>query len=70
MVRGALIVSCGIFVDVVAWQSLPFTYFDVLYLVGFSLPLVFLVSRRPRPWIALLALLVFAAPPILQTWLG
>jgi hypothetical protein len=43
--RGAFIVCIGVAVDVFINQLTPMQGFDVLYLVGLSLPLVFLVAK-------------------------
>ena len=68
--RGALIVLSGAFVDVAVWRSLPLTYFDILYLIGFSLPLAYLASRLSSKWIAAICVLIFALTPALQHLMG
>lgn len=68
--RSALILLCGALVDILAYQTLPFRTCDVLYLLGFSLPLVFFVNKLDWKLIATLSILIFALTPLLEHWLG
>ncbi len=65
---GLVLVAAVLDIGLVGW--LPMMTFDVLYIVGLSLPLAFLVARGPLwlQWTAPLTL--FALTPILQAALG
>lgn len=43
--RGVSLLFLGAFVDAVGWKILPFMSADVLYLIGISLPLAYLISH-------------------------
>jgi uncharacterized membrane protein len=63
ILRGGLIVLVGAGIDAGVWRVYPFTTFDVLYLIGFSLPIATLISRlKPVPIVCLAALIVLAGP--------
>jgi uncharacterized membrane protein len=44
LTRGASILLVGVLIDVFIWGIIPFMTMDVLYLVGFSLPIAYLFS--------------------------
>jgi len=68
--RGALVLLAAALLDLLVWLMVPATSFDVLYLIGISLPLAYLAARAGGwvPWV--LAAAVFAATPFLQSLLG
>jgi len=69
LLRGVLLLLTGAIVDIVG-DIFPFVTFDVLYLIGISLPLAFFFQRlgaKPR-WVIIVA--IFALTPLLQLWLG
>ncbi len=68
--RGAMVVAVGALIDILVWHIYPFTTIDVLYLIGISLPLIFLfVYLKPTVrW--LLIVIVFGMGPLLQFLLG
>jgi len=68
--RGLLIVLTGAVIDVAIWNVLPFTTYDVLYLIGFAFVLVYFFEKLSLAWKSVLILAVFAATPILQHYLG
>lgn len=43
--RGGLLVVFGCLLDVLVWHIYPFLSYDVLYLIGFSLPIVYLLAK-------------------------
>jgi uncharacterized membrane protein len=45
--RGAAIIIVGMLVDVLVWHILPGTSIDVLYTIGFALPLIYLLRNWP-----------------------
>lgn len=68
--RGLFIVITGAIIDLGCWQAVPFTTFDVLYVIGLSLPLARLfLSLNKWFGIALIAF-IFAFTPFLQFYLG
>jgi uncharacterized membrane protein len=70
MLRGGMLVAVGVLIDILIWNIYPFTTFDVLYLIGISLPIAYLFLRLNSSvrWIAII--LIFALTPILHTVLG
>ncbi|MFO0590874.1 MAG: heparan-alpha-glucosaminide N-acetyltransferase domain-containing protein [Polyangiaceae bacterium] len=69
--RGALIILTGsLLIDVAIWRILPFTTYDVLYVIGFAFMALFFFEKLSLTWKTLVVLLSFAASPILQRLLG
>jgi uncharacterized membrane protein len=69
-IRAAFLLSVGALVDILAWKFVPFIGFDVLYLLGFSLPLLFFSAHLKPTANGLLAISVFALTPLLQYFFG
>ena len=46
LIRGGAVVLIGVFLDILLWRILPFASVDVLYVIGLSIPLVYLVRRQ------------------------
>ena len=69
MFRGAIIITIGMAVDLI-YLIYPFTSVDVLYLIGLSLPLVYLFLRlnTSSRWIMVCS--IFLITPIIQKALG
>jgi len=68
--RGMMILAVGALIDMFIWGIIPFTTVDVLYLIGLSIPIVYLSQRlgtKPR-WIIIV--LIFVSTPFLQHVLG
>lgn len=68
--RGLFLLTMGAFIDVAGWRLFPFIGFDVLYLLGFTLPLLFLAAHLSAERVALCALWVFTLTPLLQAVFG
>ncbi len=68
--RGLLMLLTAALVDVVCWLIYPFLTYDVLYLIGFSIPLVYLFHKLDIRAKAVIILLIFAITPLLQHWFG
>jgi len=69
--RGALIIVTGaLVIDVAIWKILPFTTYDVLYVIGLAFMALFFFEKLSLTWKALVILLSFSAAPILQHYLG
>jgi uncharacterized membrane protein len=69
--RGAIVLAVAALIDVCIWRIAPFMTYDVLYVIGLSMPLVYLFRRIPSGWVrwGILAALV-AGTPLLQHVLG
>src|SRR5262245_3706551 len=70
LIRGALTLAVGATIDLLTFRIYPFLTIDVLYLIGFSLPLAFLFSRLGSPSRWTIVVLIFLLTPILQKFLG
>lgn len=70
LLRGALLVLTGSLIDVFVWQYYPLMSFDVLYLIGVSMPIAYLASRLPNGFRWGLMLLFFALTPLVQAKFG
>ncbi len=57
-------------IDLFIWEILPFSTFDVLYLIAVAMPVIYLVNKLPATLHILLVLVSFALPPILQFYLS
>lgn len=69
--RGALIIAtAALIIDVAIWHVLPFTTYDVLYVIGFGFMALFFFEKLSLTWKVLVILISFAASPILQHYLG
>lgn len=69
-IKGILIICIASAIDLIAWGYLPFTGMDVLYLIGFSLPIVYLVLSLPSEGRLAVFLGIFIASPVLRELLG
>jgi uncharacterized membrane protein len=47
LLRGGMVILTGGLVDTLLWRHVPFAEFDVLYLIGLALPVVYLLERQP-----------------------
>jgi len=43
--RGGMILAAGIFIDAAIWRMPPLCTFDVLYLIGFSMPVIYFYNK-------------------------
>jgi uncharacterized membrane protein len=70
LIRGGLIILMGALVDIWVWSILPFQSFDVLYLIGLSIPITYLVQKGANitRWTVILS--IFTLTPILQNAFG
>ncbi len=46
-IRGAALIGVGAWLDTYVWGLYPFLSMDVLYLIGVSMPLCYLVGKLP-----------------------
>ncbi len=68
--RGLSVVAIGMSIDAGIWGILPGTSYDVLYIIGISLPLMYLVRTRTTAQLLLLALVCFLLAPVSQAFFG
>ncbi|MEX0917006.1 MAG: heparan-alpha-glucosaminide N-acetyltransferase domain-containing protein [Candidatus Paceibacterota bacterium] len=68
--RGVAILLMAVFLDVAVYQIQPFITFDILYVIGFSMPLAFLFLYLPRFIQLSLVLFIFLATPIFYGMFG
>jgi uncharacterized membrane protein len=69
--RGLVLIGIAALRDIAAWRMLPFTSFDVLYVIGLSAPIAFLFGRINKTsiqWILIGA--IFLLTPVLQHLFG
>ncbi|MDR2496178.1 MAG: DUF1624 domain-containing protein [Tannerellaceae bacterium] len=46
LIRGGMLLLTGILVDAFIWRIIPGASFDVLYLIGLSLPLIYIIRKE------------------------
>jgi len=68
--RGGLILLVAALLDALMWREWPFRGFDVLYVIGFSMPVAYLAARLSERFQWMLVLVFFMLTPILQTLYG
>lgn len=69
-VRGFMVVMVAAFIDLGIHHVYPFLSFDVLYLIGISIPLIFMFVALKGAVRWILIGIIFAAAPFLQSMLG
>ena len=70
LTRGGAVILIGVFLDILLWRILPFASVDVLYVIGLSIPLVYLV-RKQRVGVLIAACgILMLGGPLLQTFVG
>lgn len=70
LVRGLFIVAIGVMVDLCINQIVPFNGFDILYLIGVSIPLVYLANHLNTKLLSILVAGIFLVTIPLQKMLG
>ncbi len=68
--RGLMVILTAVLIDVLIWKIYPFTTFDVLYVIGLSLILIYFFSRTGLYAKGFIIILLFGLPPVLQYWFG
>jgi uncharacterized membrane protein len=64
--RGLAIIGIACLIDVLLWGLVPLVSFDVLYVIGISMPLAFLFTRVNKWWCLMFALVFFLLTPFIQ----
>ena len=70
LTRGAAVILIGVFLDTLLWGILPFASVDVLYVIGLSLPLMYLARRQKTGVLLASAGILMLGGPLLQTFVG
>lgn len=68
--RGIAIICIAACIDTLCWGAVPFVTFDVLYVIGLSLPLAKLFSDLNKVVQVIVLLVLFAIAPIMQAKFG
>lgn len=68
--RGMIVVGIGVLIDVLLWRIFPFTSIDVLYLIGFSMPLLYLLRRSDSRELLYISIILILATYIVQLFFG
>jgi uncharacterized membrane protein len=64
--RGAMIVLIAALIDVFLWGTVPFTTFDVLYIIGVSMPLLYFFLKLPDAFKLMLIVVIVILTPVFQ----
>jgi uncharacterized membrane protein len=70
LTRGGAVILIGVFLDTLLWRLLPFASVDVLYLIGLSIPLIYLARRQKIGVFIALSGILMLGGPLLQTFVG
>jgi uncharacterized membrane protein len=68
--RAAATIMVAALIDTFIWDILPFITYDVLYIIGLGMPLIFFFIKLPRIAQVILIVLIFSVTPVLQFYLG
>lgn len=66
MLRGAMLIIVGLLIEVLIVGGHPFTFFQILYLIGISVPIAHLFSRLKSPLRWIISVSFFLLHPFLQ----
>jgi uncharacterized membrane protein len=70
LTRGAAVMLIGALLDTLLWRILPFASVDVLYVIGFSIPLIYWVRAQKLGVLIALGGIFMLGGPLLQTFAG
>lgn len=68
--RGGLVVLTAALIDVFLWKVLPFSTFDVLYVIGIAMPLIYFFQKLRPAFQLSVVLIVIGLAPVLQYVFG
>ena len=68
--RGGLIILTGMLLDTLLWRIFPWTSFDVLYIIGLGLPLMYLLRRVDSRELLYISIIFLLATYVLQSLIG
>jgi uncharacterized membrane protein len=70
LTRGGAVILIGVLLDTLLWGILPFASVDVLYVIGFSIPLMYLVRGQKTGALIASGGILMLGGPLLQTFVG
>jgi uncharacterized membrane protein len=70
LIRGGAVVLIGVFLDILLWRILPFASVDVLYVIGLSIPLMYLTRKQKVGVLIATGGIMMLGGPLLQTFVG
>jgi uncharacterized membrane protein len=70
LIRGGAVVLIGVFLDILLWRILPFASVDVLYIIGLSIPVVYLARRKKFGVLIAAGGILMLGGPLLQNLIG
>jgi uncharacterized membrane protein len=70
LIRGGAVVLIGVFLDILLWRILPFASVDVLYIIGLSIPLLYLARRQEVGVLIAAGGIMMMGGPVLQNFIG
>ena len=70
LTRGAIVTGVGVLLDTLLWGILPFTSFDVLYPIGLSMPLLYLLRRADARELLYISIIIILGTYVLQALFG
>jgi uncharacterized membrane protein len=68
--RGLMVILTAVLIDVLIWKIYPFTTFDVLYVIGLSMILIYFFNRVGLYAKGFVIIFLFGLPPVLQYFFG
>jgi len=68
--RAAATILVAALIDSCIWDILPLVTFDVLYMIGLAMPLIFLFNKLPRIAQVILIISIFSVTPLLHYFMG
>lgn len=68
--RGLMVILTAVLIDVLIWKIYPFTTYDVLYVIGLSMILIYFFDRIGLYAKGFIIILLFGLPPVLQYFWG
>lgn len=68
--RAAATIMVAALIDTFIWDILPFITYDVLYMIGLGMPLIFFFIKLPRVAQVIFIVLIFSITPLLQYYMG
>jgi uncharacterized membrane protein len=68
--RAAMTILVAVLIDLLIWGTLPFVTFDVLYLIGFAMPMIYFFYKLPLLVQLCIVIALFSMTPLLQNYMG
>lgn len=68
--RGLTIIGFAVLIDIVVWKIFPFVTYDVLYLIGISIPIIYLMRHLNNMKLFVVGAFIIVLTPLLQHFIG